>query len=42
MRDKLKKLWSEENRWALLIALVFILLIILSSNDAPLWIYQGF
>jgi hypothetical protein len=42
MWDKLKKLWSGENLWALLIALVLILLIILSSNDAPLWIYQGF
>jgi len=42
MRSKIKILWSEENRWALVIALVLVLLIILSSNDAPLWIYQGF
>lgn len=42
MRDKLKKLWTEENRLALVIALVILLLVILSSNDAPLWIYQGF
>lgn len=42
MRDKLKKLWTEENRLALVIALVILLLVILSSNDTPLWIYQGF
>lgn len=42
MRDKLKKLWTEENRLALVIALVILLLVILSSDDAPLWIYQGF
>jgi len=42
MWDKLKNLWIEENRLALVIALVILLLVIFSSNDAPLWIYQGF
>jgi hypothetical protein len=42
MRNKISSPLSEENRWALVIALVLILLTILSSNDAPLWIYQGF
>lgn len=42
MWDKIKNLWNEENRLALFIALVILLLIVLSSGDAPLWIYQGF
>lgn len=42
MRDKVSRLWSAENRWALLIALLLVLLTILSANTAPLWIYQGF
>jgi len=42
MRSALKNWLNAENGWALLIALTLILLFILSSNDAPLWIYQGF
>jgi hypothetical protein len=35
-------LFSRENLWALLLALALILLVILSSDSSPLWIYQGF
>jgi hypothetical protein len=38
----MKRLFTKENLWALALALVLVLLVILSSSDAPLWIYQGF
>lgn len=38
----MKSVFSKENLWALAFALVLVLLVILSSGDAPLWIYQGF
>ena len=37
-----KRVFSKENLWALGLALLLVLLVILSSSDAPLWIYQGF
>jgi hypothetical protein len=36
------KIFSRENLLALFICLVIIGLIILTSDNAPLWIYQGF
>jgi len=42
MWNAIKKLWTKENRWALFLSLVLILLVILSTTDAPLWIYQNF
>jgi hypothetical protein len=38
----MRRLFSRENLWALLLALVVTLLVILSSDSSPLWIYQGF
>jgi len=38
----LKRLFSRENIWALLLCLIIIALIIFSADSAPLWIYQGF
>jgi hypothetical protein len=38
----MKRLFTKENLWALALTLVLLLLVILSSSDAPLWIYQGF
>ena len=38
----MKRLWSKENRWALLLCLILLLLVIFTASDAPLWIYQGF
>jgi len=40
--DWLRRLFSRENVWALVLVLVVIALIILSADSAPLWIYQGF
>jgi len=42
MWNQIKKLLNRENLWALFLAIVFILLMILSTTDTPLWIYQGF
>jgi hypothetical protein len=38
----MRRLFSRENLWALLLALALLLLVILSSDSSPLWIYQGF
>lgn len=38
----LKRLFSRENALALFICLVIILVIIVTADDAPLWIYQAF
>jgi hypothetical protein len=40
--DFLRRLFSRENVWALVLVLVVIALIILTADSAPLWIYQGF
>jgi hypothetical protein len=38
----MRRLFSRENLWALALALIFILLLILTSGSQPLWIYTGF
>jgi hypothetical protein len=38
----MRRLFSRENLWALLFALALTLLVILSTDSSPLWIYQGF
>ena len=40
--NPLRGLVSRENRWALALFLIIVLLIILTADSAPLWIYQGF
>jgi hypothetical protein len=36
------KLFTRENLYALLLCLILIAVIILTAEDAPQWIYQGF
>lgn len=36
------KTLSPENIWALVLFLVAVALIILTTDDSPNWIYQGF
>ena len=36
------RLFSRENLLALALALILTLLVIVTADDAPLWIYQGF
>jgi hypothetical protein len=38
----LRRLFSRENLYALLLCLILIAIIILTADKAPLWIYQGF
>ena len=33
---------TRENRWALLLCLIIILIVILTADQSPQWIYQGF
>ena len=37
-----QKLFSKENLWALGLCVIMILVVIFTSDIAPLWIYQGF
>jgi hypothetical protein len=38
----MKKILSRENLIAILLCLLIIGLVIITSDDSPLWIYQGF
>jgi hypothetical protein len=38
----LNRIFSRENLLALLVCLIIILLVIVTSDSAPQWIYQGF
>lgn len=37
-----RRLFSRENLWALVFALLLVLLVIVTTDSSPLWIYQGF
>jgi hypothetical protein len=38
----LRKIFSRENLYALLLCLILIAILIFTAGQAPLWIYQGF
>jgi hypothetical protein len=38
----LKKLLSKENLYALLLCLILVALLIITADQSPQWIYQGF
>jgi len=38
----LKKIFTRENLWALLLCLLLVALVILTADASPQWIYQGF
>jgi len=38
----MKKMFSRENLWALLLCLILIALVIFTADSSPTWIYQGF
>jgi hypothetical protein len=40
--EVMKRLFSQENLWALALALMLIALVIFTADSTPLWIYQGF
>ena len=41
-RGRMKRLLSRENLFALGLCIVVILLLIVTADTAPQWIYQGF
>jgi hypothetical protein len=38
----LRRIFSKENVWALVLAIALVLLVIVTVDSSPLWIYQGF
>jgi len=38
----MRRIFSRENRYALALCLIILLLLIVSADTAPQWIYQGF
>ncbi len=38
----IKKLFTRENTFALLLCLIIIFVIIVTADSSPQWIYQGF
>ena len=38
----LRRLFTRENLWALVLCLIVIAVIILTAGSQPLWIYQGY
>jgi hypothetical protein len=38
----LKKLFTKENLYAIIFCLILIALVIVTADQAPQWIYQGF
>ena len=42
MRNALKHIFTPENVWAIVLFLIVIALIILTTDNSPNWIYQGF
>jgi len=37
-----KKLITPENLWAFVLFLIVVVLIVFTTDDSPVWIYQGF
>lgn len=37
-----RKLFSRENLYALLLCLILIAILVMTTDQAPVWIYQGF
>jgi hypothetical protein len=46
MRDAVRDLWQKiatpENVWAFFLFLIVVALIVFTTDDSPVWIYQGF
>jgi len=38
----LRRLFNRENLYALLLCLILIAIIVMTADQAPLWIYQGY
>ena len=42
MKGLFQRLNTRENWWALALFLIIVLLVILTADQSPAWIYQGF
>jgi hypothetical protein len=42
MQKLMRGIFSRENLYALLLCLILIAILILTTDQAPQWIYQGF
>lgn len=42
LRSILRRLFSRENLFALLLCVIILLVIIVTTDASPQWIYQGF
>jgi hypothetical protein len=42
LKTLLRKLFSRENVFALVLCLIIVLVIIVTADASPQWIYQGF
>jgi hypothetical protein len=42
LKSILKRIFSRENVFALLLCVIIILVIIVTADTSPQWIYQGF
>lgn len=38
----IRQLFSAENLWAIVFCLIIIAVVIFTTDNSPLWIYQGF
>lgn len=38
----LRRIFSRENLYALLLCLILIAILVMTTSQAPVWIYQGF
>jgi hypothetical protein len=42
LRSIFLKIATRENGWAMILFLILLLLVILTADQSPTWIYQGF
>lgn len=36
------RLFTRENLWALILCIIMVILVIVTADSSPMWIYQGF
>lgn len=36
------RIFTRENLWALILCLILVILVIVTADSSPVWIYQGF
>lgn len=36
------KIFTRENLWALILCAILLILVIVTADNSPIWIYQGF